>query len=60
MAQEADQGEVEISPEMIEAAHRVLIASALTDHPLEADKLVVADIIRAALREGLASPSRPT
>jgi hypothetical protein len=42
-----EKDEIEITPEMIEAGFAVLKASGLTDDPLEADKLVVADIFRA-------------
>ena len=41
--------EPEITPEMIEAGYQVLLASGLTDDPLEADKLTVAEIFRAML-----------
>ena len=37
----------EPTPEMIEAGYRVLVASGITDDPLEADKLTVAEIYRA-------------
>jgi hypothetical protein len=36
-----------ITPEMIEAGFRVLAASGITDDPLEADRLLVAEIFRA-------------
>ena len=44
------ESEVEVTPEMIEAGFAVLVSSAITDDPLEADRLVVADIYRAMAR----------
>ena len=44
---QADANEIEITPEMIEAGYQVLPASGLTDDPLEADRLVIAEIFRA-------------
>ena len=37
----------EITPEMVEAGYRVLLASGITDDPLEADRLLVEEIYRA-------------
>jgi hypothetical protein len=42
--------EIEITEEMIKAGYRVLLDSALTDYPLEADKLTVCEIYRAMRR----------
>ena len=39
--------EIEITPKMIEAGYRVLVASGITDAQIEADKLVVAEIFQA-------------
>jgi hypothetical protein len=37
---------IEVTPAMIEAGYRILVASGITDDPLEADKLLVRENIR--------------
>ena len=39
--------EIEVTPAMIDAGFRVLAASGITDDPLEADKLWLAEIYQA-------------
>ena len=39
--------EIEITEEMIEVGFRVLARSGISDDPLEADKLLIAEIYRA-------------
>jgi hypothetical protein len=47
----------DVTPEMIEAGYRILLASGLADDPLEADRLVVVEIYRAmASLRPLANP----
>lgn len=41
------EAEIEVTPEMIEAGYIILVNSCITDDPLEADRLLVADIYRA-------------
>jgi hypothetical protein len=48
--------EIEITPEMIEAGYQVFLASGVTSDPLEADRLVVAEIFEAML---LCRPTKP-
>ena len=43
----APEREIEVTPAMIEAGYRRLLASGITDDPLEADRLVVVEIYRA-------------
>jgi hypothetical protein len=43
----APEGEIEITPEMVEAGFKVLLESGITEFPLEADKLWVTEIFRS-------------
>ena len=47
--------EIEVTPEMMEAGYRVLMAAGLGDALLEADKLTVAEIYRAMVAVAPAS-----
>jgi hypothetical protein len=39
--------DIVITPEMVQAGFRVFVAAAITDDPMEADRLTVAEIYRA-------------
>lgn len=47
---DANNSEIEITPEMIEAGFQVLCNSGIADDYPEADKVLVADIFRSMIR----------
>jgi len=49
MPETKDIQEIEITPEMVEAATRVLWVSGLLEYESQADKLIVSDMIHAGL-----------
>jgi hypothetical protein len=54
------EDEIEVTPEMVEVGYRILVASGITDDPLEADRLLVEKIYcaMAGRKETLLLPSR--
>ena len=53
----APEAEIEITPAMIEAGYRIFAESGITDDPLEADKLVLAEIYEAMARLDRKAPA---